>query len=115
MCETALIMVNYGDLGGVVTFWRLSTGKPTTLMGQEMSVASEGWLWRHALMIAAQLPESPEEARIVLGYAQMLVERPSQASLSAGGHHEVLDFRPVGPSSPRRRARATGSPSARPK
>lgn len=34
----------------------------------------ENWLRRHAIQIAAQLPESPEDAILVLELARQLVE-----------------------------------------
>jgi hypothetical protein len=35
----------------------------------------QSWLRRQAIQIAAQLPESPEEALVVLGLAREIVDR----------------------------------------
>lgn len=39
-----------------------------------MSTQGEAWKKRHAIQIAAQLPEDPDDALSVLGYARDLVE-----------------------------------------
>lgn len=40
-----------------------------------MSGHRQTWLRRQAIQLAAQLPESPEEALVVLGFAREIVER----------------------------------------
>ena len=77
----------------------------------------EGWRRRLALQIASQLPEEPEDAWAVLGHVERLVaffcERPPDPPPEPDDQ-AVLRF-PGGPSSPRRRARSTGSPRELPK
>jgi hypothetical protein len=77
----------------------------------------EGWHRRQALQIASQLPEEAEDAWAVLRLVEQLVgfffEKPPEPPPEPGGQ-AVLRF-PGGPSSPRRRARSTGSPSDLPK
>lgn len=81
-----------------------------------MSNHDEKWHRRHAIQLAAQLPEHPEDALAVLRYATELVEQflaPSYPQEAQG--RPVVAFRRTGASSPRERAISSVSPSALPK
>lgn len=55
----------------------------------------ENWLRRQAIQIAAQLPENPEDAIVVLDLAKALVEdflKPQRPALERGEGAEVLTF-----------------------
>ena len=63
------------------------------------------WLRRHAIQIAAQLPENPKDALAVLGYVQEIVDKflSPQGEQSGRRAGSVLSFfQPVGhsPSQP---------------
>ena len=72
-------------------------------------VSVEDWRRRHAIQIAAQLPEKPEDALVVLDLCRELVEgflapqRPPEALVRA-----VLPF--AGSNSLNRGAKSTDSP-----
>jgi hypothetical protein len=83
-----------------------------------MSDGSDAYLKRQAMQLAAQLPEKAEDAHLVIVYLQQLVENfvYRHEADDTTPDHEVFDFRPeVGPTSPSRRAKSSGKPSARPK
>jgi hypothetical protein len=75
------------------------------------------WHRRQAMNIASQLPEEPEDAWAILSCVEQLIaffEGPPPPEEPETTGQAVVRF-PGGPSSPRRRARATGKPSAFPK
>lgn len=58
-------------------------------------VEAQDWHRRHALQLAAQLPEKVEDALIVLGLCQGLVEGFLTPQRASEGLAEVLPFRPA--------------------
>lgn len=68
----------------------------------------ELWLRRHAVQIAAQLPEGPADALAVLEYARIIVES------FLNPQSQVPDLKSVG-SSPRRFAISIVKPDESPK
>lgn len=75
----------------------------------------EGWHRRQAVQLAAQLPEKPEDALIVLDLCRELVEgflAPQRPPL--GLREGVLPFRAAS-TAPILRAKSTDSPSSLPR
>lgn len=85
-----------------------------------MSTEREPWLRRHAVQIAAQLPEDRDEALAVLQYCRDLVVTfltPATGSYpqdDSADHARVIRLRASG-TSPSLRASSNGRPSGLPK
>ena len=78
-------------------------------------MTESNWQRRQALQIAAMLPDNPDDALLVLGYARVLVERYLQSAATPGteGNHAVVDFPDSATS--RRRTKSRVMPSKRPR
>ncbi len=77
---------------------------------------TEAWRKRHALQIAAQLPENPEDAEAVLNYTRDLLTSFMNARSAQDDQRALRDFRSAGrANSPSLRAISNDKASARPR
>ena len=81
---------------------------------------TDAWLRRLAVQITAQLPDNPDAAVVVLGYAREIVDnflrpRPVERPQAPAADQRVLVFPGSGsPNSPSDRASANARPSGLP-